>query len=238
MVDFSGLPPKRLEAMAAAGREVKEVFRVLERTGHNVVGEILRHQGTFYEWNHYPDGDVYDGKTHSQYYYHAHPSDVRFPEHGHFHTFLRPKGMPFGIRPAPVADFEPPSDPDGALSHLIAISMNRAGYPLRLFATNRWVTGEVWYAAQDVIRMLDVFDIGHAQPSWPTNRWVTAMIRLFRPQIEAILRERDESIAVHMRTHPGANVYEDRGFEVLSVREISVDDQIAAVEAVRRAGGT
>ena len=86
--------------------------------------------------------------------------------------------------------------------------------------------------------MLDVFYIGHAQPSWPTNRWVTAMIRLFRPQIETILRERDESIAAHMRTHPGANVYEDRRFEILSVREISVDDQIAAVEAVRRAGGT
>ena len=28
------------------------------------------------------------------------------------------------------------------LSHLIAISMNQAGFPTRLFTTNRWITAD------------------------------------------------------------------------------------------------
>ncbi|HSR70967.1 MAG TPA: hypothetical protein VLL72_01180, partial [Kiloniellales bacterium] len=81
--------------MAEAGRAVVEAHRVLARTGDNVVGELLRDHDTFYEWDHYPPGDVYDRESHAQYYYHAHPPEQRFPgEHGHFHTFLRPKGMP------------------------------------------------------------------------------------------------------------------------------------------------
>src|SRR3546814_14192456 len=68
----------------------------------NLVGELLKNNGTFYEWDHYPPGDVYDHETHGQYYYHAHAADQRFDgEHGHFHTFVRPKGMPPGVRPAP-----------------------------------------------------------------------------------------------------------------------------------------
>jgi len=137
-----------------------EIHRVLARTGDNVVGEILRDQGTFYEWDHFPPGDVYDRQTHSQYYYHAHPVDQRFDgEHGHFHTFMRPKGMPESVKPAPVPGFKPPKDPNDALSHLIAISMTPQGLPFRLFTVNRWVTGEVWYSAGDVASLLERFDI-------------------------------------------------------------------------------
>src|SRR3546814_4518623 len=100
---LEGLPAEALEAMAAAGAEVVEIHRVLAKTGDNLVGELLKHSGTFYEWDHYPPGDVYDHETHGQYYYHAHAADQRFEnEHGHFHTFVRPKGMPPGIRPARV----------------------------------------------------------------------------------------------------------------------------------------
>jgi len=60
----------------------------------------LRGGGVFYEWNHYPEGDVYDPDSHAQYYYHAHPPQLRGgDEHGHFHTFLRPRGMPSGTMP-------------------------------------------------------------------------------------------------------------------------------------------
>ena len=153
--DFSldGLPVEQLDAMAAAGAEVVEIHRLLAKTGDNVVGELLKHHGTFYEWDHYPPGDVYDHETHGQYYYHAHAGDQRFSgEHGHFHTFVRPKGMPPDVRPARVPGFVPPADPNDALSHLVAIAMTPAGLPFRLFTVNRWVTGEVWYRADDVIR--------------------------------------------------------------------------------------
>ena len=33
------------------------------------------------------------------------------------------------------------------------------------------------------LEALDRFDIDHAYPSWPVNRWLTAMVRLFRPQM-------------------------------------------------------
>ena len=232
MEDFSGLGLKRLERMASAGREVRETMRALANTGDNVVDEMLRHQEPFAVWDHYPKGDVYDWNTHSQYYFHAHPpAENRFSEHGHFHTFLRPKGMPVGVKPAPVAGSVMPEDPNDALSHLVAISVDEDGRALRLFTTNRWVTGEVWYRARDVIRMLDLFHIDHAQPSWPANRWVTAMVALFRPQIEALLRERDTRVELHARVRPGGDVYEDKDLEVTSVADISIDDQIAAVEA-------
>ncbi|MBI4184217.1 MAG: hypothetical protein HY521_09495 [Proteobacteria bacterium] len=228
-IDFTQLPPERLARMAEAGREILAVYRALERGGDNVVGEILRGVETFYEWGHYPEGDVYDRVTHAQYYYHAHADKARGEEHGHFHTFLRPLGMPSGITPAPVPDGAAPKGPNDALSHLIAISMDPMGKPTGLFTTNRWVTAETWYRAEDVAAMVERFEIGHARPSWPTNRWITAMLRLFEPQIVALLHARDRAVADWARAHPGSNVYEDRGLEVTSALPISVEEQIERV---------
>jgi hypothetical protein len=176
-IDIGALPRDRLEAMAEAAEEVVNCHRVLAKTGDNIVGELLKDVETFFEWDHYPDGDIYDTETHSQYYYHAHPEDERPGEHGHFHTFLRPDGMPKGIKPAKVPDYEPKEDPDDELSHLIAISMDKFGVPIRLFTVNRWVSADVWYDAEDVITFLDYFEMDHAQPSWPVNRWVTGMVQ-------------------------------------------------------------
>ena len=229
-VDLAALPQEELLAMAEAGEEIREVYRILRKTGDNVVGEILRNYGTFYEWDHFPQGDVYDHETHAQFYYHAHPVDQRFEgEHGHFHTFLRPKGMPPGIKPAPLPDAPRPEDPNDALSHLIAISMDAAGYPFRLFTVNRWVTGEVWYEAEDVCVLLDYFKIDHARPSWPTNRWITGMVGLFKPQIKELVRSRDRYVADWILDHPGKDPYEDRDLEVTSFLDVSVDDQIRLI---------
>lgn len=231
MGELSILPRQELEAMAAAADEILECYRVLRKTDDNIVGEMLRGHGTFFEWDHYPPGDVYDHGTHSQFYYHAHPTELRGGEHGHFHAFLRPKGMPKGVKPAPLPDYQPPKDKNDALSHLAAFSMNQAGFPTGIFTTNRWVTGEVWYRAEDVIRMLDRFDIDHAQPSWPTNRWITSMVCLFRPRIAELIRERDRAVEEWSRRHPDENAYEDRRFEIASATDISVEAQIEAVAA-------
>jgi len=215
--------------MLAAGEDILECYRVLRKTGDNVVGEVLRGEGTFYEWNHYPKGDVYDNDSHSQYFYHAHGAGQRSGEHGHFHTFLRAKGMPEDARPvAYEGQAQWPSGND-ALSHLIAVAMDRKGYPVALFSTNRWVTGESWYAADDVKRMLELFEIDHARPSWPVNRWITAMLRLFRPQIRVLIDERDEAVARWRERHADRDVFEDREFEVVSRLPISVEKQIAGV---------
>lgn len=230
-LDLATLPKERLARMAAAGAEVLEVERVLERTSDNVVGELLRHQGTFYEWDHYPKGDVHDGHSHGQYFYHAHPGSARDAEHGHFHTFVRVKGMPVYIKPARRKQQANWPQGDDALCHIIGISMDPAGKPLRLFSANRWVTGETWYRAEDVHELVDRFEIDHAQPSWPTNRWVTAMVQLFWPQVMTLVRARDATVAAWQRVNPGADVLEDRRLEITSQVEISVEAQIKAVKA-------
>ena len=230
MVNLRKLPLAQLESMASAGERILECYRVLQKSNSNVVAEVLRGQGTFYELEHYPKGDVHDSETHSQHFYHSH----RPNEHGHFHTFLREKGIPDDCHPVEqsVAPFM--KERDDKLSHLIAISMNRMGYPIALFTTNRWVTADNWYIADDVIKMLDHFEMDHAWPSWPVNIWITAMMRLFRPQIEELVRERDGAVMEWRNRHPDGDAFEDRECGILSVRKISVTAQINRVKKALR----
>ena len=226
MIDFSTLGTEQLEAMADAGLEVLECHRVLAKTGDNIVSEVLPREGTFYEFDHCPAGDIYDPVSHSQFYYHSHRSG----EHGHFHTFMREPGMPEGVRPVEQSEPDYLKERDDRLSHLVAISMDRYGVPIALFTTNRWITAENWYAAEDVCAMVDRFRIDHSQPSWPTNRWVGAMFRLFRPQIVKLLDIRDAVVAEWQKEHPDGDVFEDRKLDLPSRDEISVEEQIHAIK--------
>lgn len=219
------LTREQLVAMAIAGEQVLECYRVLQKSNSNVVAEVLRGQGKFYELDHYPKDDVYDSETHSQFYYHSH----RKKEHGHFHTFLREKGMPKDCHPVKQSEADFMKERDDKLSHLIAVSMNRAGFPIGLFTTNRWIAADNWYSADDVIKMLDRFEMDLAWPSWPVNIWISAMLRLFRPQIEELVRERDSTVADWQKKHPDEDAFEDRGCDITSVRKISVEAQIRRV---------
>ena len=143
--------------------------------------------------------------------------------------------MPDDCRPVPQSEAAFMKERDDKLSHLIGISMNRAGYPIRLFTTNRWITADNWYTADDVIEMLDRFEMDLAWPSWPVNIWVTAMLRLFRPQIEELVRGRDVTVAAWRKEHPDGDVYEDRDLEVTSAIDISVEDQITRVNKALKA---
>ena len=221
-----------LRRMLAAGREIWNIHRLLAKTGDNVVGEVLRGNGTFFEWDHYPPGDVYDAETHAQYYYHAHPEDQRFPgEHGHFHTFLRPQGMPAHIKPLPVPNSPLTKVGNDAISHIVAISMDTKGFPICLFTVNRWVTGETWYAAPDVIEMLENFEIDHARPSWPANRWVSAMLVLFEQEVVELIKARDQAVEAWRRHHNPPDVFEDRDLEVTSLLDVSIEGKISELEA-------
>ena len=233
MTDFNTLSTEQLETIAEAGREVVKWQRVLAKTGNNVVSEVIPKDGTFYQFNHCPPGDIYDRETHAQYYYHAH----RPGEHGHFHTFLREKGIPKDCHPVEQSEADYIKQRNDTYSHLVAISMNRQGFPIGMFTTNRWVTAENWYAADDVCAMVDRFEIDHAQPSWPVNRWIGAMFRLFRPQIVELVRERDAVVADWQRRHPDRDVYEDRDLDLPSRIGISVDQQISDVQMALSAPG-
>lgn len=226
---MEGLPREQRELMVEAGKEILECYRVLKKGGLNIVGEVLKGQGTFYEFDHYPSGDVYDEESHAQYYYHAHRGLAG--EHGHFHTFLRKDAIPEHMEPVPYdGEAEWPSGSD-TVCHLVAISMDVYGFPIGLFSTNRWVTDEVWYPGNEVIEILDRFVIDHAYPSWPVNRWMSAMFRLFRPEIEALIVQRDAAVAAWQEAFPDVDVFEDRKLEVTGEIRISVKEKLERLGA-------
>ena len=227
----ASLAPENIRRMREAGARVRECYRVMTKGGVNIVGEVLKGQGTFFEMTHYPLDDVFDKDSHSQYYYHAHRGGEL--EHGHFHTFLRGAGIPAALS---MLDYPQASEPwprgDKAIAHLVAISMDAWGYPSGLFACNRWVTDESWYPAEAVISLLDSFVIDHANPSWPVNIWLSNMLVLFRPHIEALLKHRDAVISHWQALNPGLDVFENRQLEITGQLAISVDDWLAELEAV------
>lgn len=214
--DLAEIPTGQRASCLAACDEILECYRVLNKGGLNVVGEVLREQGPFYEFDHYPKHDVYDRDYHAQYYYHAHRD--RAGEHGHFHLFVRSGAMP--------EEQQPELGPEGdqRVAHLVAIAMDAWGFPIELFAVNRWVTDESWFPAGDVIALLDHFVIDHAAPSWPVNRWITAMVRCYRPQIEALLRHRDRVVEEYRKSRALTTVLEDRRLEVTGSVVIDVEN--------------
>jgi hypothetical protein len=200
--------------------QIKECYRVLKKANSNIVWEILRQSPPFVQWDHYPKGDVFDTETHSQYYYHAHPAAVSEnarDENGHFHLFLRTKGIPSEFTPVKIdKKGRPKGSKDDDVCHLIAISMDKQGYPIELFTTNRWVTGETWYDVGAVIKLLDYFNIDHSYPSWPVNLWLSSMVRVYKNEIAKLILQRDEAIKNWQAAHPKDNAYEARTLEVTS----------------------
>lgn len=202
--------------------QIQECYRVLKKAESNIVWEILRQSEPFKQWDHYPKGDVLDRETYSQYFYHAHPRTGKdtmdeFDENGHFHLFIRKKGIPPEIQPQVInTACRPAGSFEDDICHLIAISMDKFGNPTCLFTTNRWVTGETWYSAADVIKLIDYFHIDHSYPSWPLNLWLSSMVRVYRDEIIRLIQERDLKIQTWQKAHPDQNVYEDRRLEITS----------------------
>ncbi len=164
------------ECRAALAARGSTVIREMSRAGvADIIADIV-------DWRHYPEGEVYDPASHAQYFYHRHPAPARKrpaqpAEHGHFHLFLRGEGMPAGITPLLMPELAVANAPaprqsaplklgrSDEVCHLVALAVDGKGEPLRLFTTNRWVTGETWYRADDVIRMLDRFRVRGERPS-------------------------------------------------------------------------
>ena len=233
-----------IERMTAAAAVIREIGD-LAGDSLNVVDEVMAGQQTISDWRHYPEEDVFDPTSHAQYFYHTHPP--RRPasrEHGHFHFFLRAEGMPVGAAPllfpelAVAAAPPPPQAPPfrrGAreeVSHLLAIGVDAEGKPVRLFTTNRWVTGETWYPAGDVRSMLDRFQVTDVGPSEALNQWLGAMLRLFRPQILELMRLRDQNVMA-WRRRKRTHVLDDPALEITSHLDVSLDVQVAFLDRMR-----
>lgn len=240
------------EREAEAAARLRECRAVLAAQGRTVIAEAVGEAAEIVDWRHYPDGEVYDPASHVQYFYHRHPGPAARgraepAEHGHFHLFLRGEGIPAGVTPLLLPEIAVANAPlprqsaplkrgsRDEVCHVVAIAVDGRGEPVRLFTTNRWVTGETWYRADDVIGMLDRVRLGADTPPALINRWIAALVRLFRPEIAVLLRNRDKAIMDWRWRWPRSNVFEDARLEVTSMFEIDLEARLAAVEA-RSAG--
>jgi hypothetical protein len=232
---------EREQLAAATLRECREAFAA---GGGSLLDDLDGNGGGFADWRHYPEGEVYDPGSHTQYFFHRHPQPnaarETAGEFGHFHLFLRGEGIPAGVTPLVLPDAAVANAPMPRQSaplkrgcrdevcHLVSVSIDNRGEPFRLFTTNRWVTGETWYRADDAIRLLDRFVPGGDHPSSRLNRWLAALVCLFAPEIAVLLRRRDKTIA-EWRWRRSTDPFEDARLEITSVCDIDLDARLAAI---------
>ena len=174
------------------------------------------------EFDHYPQDDVVDLTTGSQFYYHAHRHGDR--EHGHLHLFWHAtasarrrhptRGRVRWVRTAPT--------------HLFAVSLDARGLPVALFTVNRWVTEGHWFDAPTTMSCVERFAMGEVTGHEIACRWLTGFVRLYTPVIQQVLAQRDDRLA---RRADQARALEDRGLEVLSHAALEWGDDLDALEA-------
>ena len=186
------------EQRERAAQEAAFCERLLAKSGENVLRETLRDAASVEAWAHYPAGDVFDPESGGQWYYHCHIPAADGTEHGHYHCFVRPDGA------------------NGPVHHLIAIGVDPFGKLHRLFTVNQWVVGDAWLAAEPTIALLPRFDMQLAKPSYLVNRWLTAIVTQYQPEIETLIRERDRVLAERAGEGDAEAVRQDRSLEVTS----------------------
>lgn len=229
--ELGGLSEEQLEGMHDAAATVLQAEAELAGAGTSVVAEMLRGQGDFLVWERYPKGDVFDHANSSHYFYHAHdPAEMADGENGHFHLFVRPLTIAPDLVPVRMGGTDPLPEPDDRFVHVGGISVDAFGRPIRLFTTNAWVTNETCYRAEDVIPLLDHFAIRVPRPNPAVNAWVSAMVRLYRPQLEGLLRLRDAVLSDWASSHPAEDVLQDRRLQITSEIPVDITGQIAAIE--------
>ena len=186
-----------------ARNEIAFCETVLAKGGLNVLSDTFRGVSDIEAWEHYPPGDVFDPSSNSQWFYHCHPAEEGAAEHGHFHCFLRPDG------------------PEGAIHHLIAISVDANGRLLRLFTVNQWVVGDDWADADRTIGLVGQFDMQMPSPSYLVNRWLTAIFVAYEREIADLIRARDARLAAHVPPE-GVAARGDRSLEVTSELHVAL----------------
>lgn len=180
-------------------------------------------------WEHYPEDDARDSKTRSRWYYHVHAPGDRDPgEHGHFHLFLHRTQMD-----EPGATMASPAEGEDApahVAHIAGLSIDHNGIPITWFATNRWVTDEFMYPAETMIAHLDRFNVDYTPEDDAANRFLTAMVALYREELAGLLRARDARIA-YLQEQGGAQSVFESDNDILATLPIDIDGMIDSLES-------
>jgi len=222
----------------AADRVVAIQMRYAQQ-GIGLAQAAMAGVATLEPWRHHPRADIIDHRNASQFYYHAHESS-RSPadEHGHFHLFSRLSGRADHEKSTGQAGWSAgSSEPDSAegFVHLVALSLDARGLPLRWFVTNRWVTGGRWADAGAVIAALARFHPQARGRLAPVGEWLSAMIVLYGQTIAALLRRRDALVARRTAGVDPKAFFEDRSVDVITEHRIFLGRRLASVAGSARA---
>lgn len=175
--------------------------------GQSLAWAALAGVKEFVRWAHHPREDVDDATNGTRFFYHAHePSEMLAGEHGHFHVFAR-----WG------------SVQSHRYAHVVGISIDGRGTPLRLFTTNQWVTGEDWRGAGQIGPCLSRFGVQTQGRLAPVARWISAMVRFYAKTIAALLHERDALLQAHAQRHQQTfnQARADRTLHIVSERRLT-----------------
>lgn len=206
---LAGLEASERLALRQVAGQLTDLMMAWARRGQSAVSLALG-CGSAQEWQQYPGPLRSETRASPRFFYHCHPqAETPRGEHGHFHVFVDSAA---DRRAVPAA-----------YSHLVAIAVDDRGLPLRLFTTNRWVTGERWRDMDELLRLhrrrppLSGDDA--LRQLWS---WIDALLRLFAPQLQLLLRRRELRTA----QWPDSR-FEDRRRYVLSDCRVSLPEQLA-----------
>lgn len=224
---FEDLNRAQLERLAEAGNVVRETEALMRKQSTNPVHLITEGAESFEDGQHFPENDIFDPESHSQYYFHAHRQEAG--EVGHFHCFMRHGGLDRSLTPYATQPTPSEKPDDDWFAHLVALSVDGTGKPIQLFTTNRWVTHEMLFPANDILDAVDRFTMTDTTKWSLLNRWITAMIALFRPQIGQLVLAREETFRRWARVYGTEDRYECEALEVTSMVPVNVEHQIGYV---------
>ena len=154
----------------------------------------------------YPDPAMSFAGRGVRAFYHCHTAATApANEHGHFHLFLHSGGDH-----ATLANW----------GHLVGLSMDKLGQPLRWFTVNRWVSGGPWLAAPQLIALLE--DLTPASDLLLLEEWLLAMLAFYQTEIMQLLTRRDQTVSQLMATSNMQAILDDRSYYEFSTSAIDL----------------
>ena len=162
---------------------------------HPVEHLIGRSYGNWLKHHRYPAGTAEDVSTGQSWYYHAHRSAPNsallggVPEHGHFHTFVDAAAIAPCAKP--IASPSRRRSRSDCVAHLVGLSIGENGIPLRIFALSRRTSDEMMFPVEALLSHLHAFWTSESAPHALTGRWLSAVLRLFEPEVCWLLAQRE-----------------------------------------------